>query len=361
MARNPTGRKGLSQKHKVKLKIFCRLRSLKRCDEMSKPKVFITRLLPEDAMRRVLSACDADVWNDELPPPREVLLSKVQNIQGLLCLLTDKIDAELLDKAPGLKVISNLAVGFDNIEVEQATKRGIAVGYTPGVLTETTADFAFALMMTASRRIIEGDKSVRRGDWKTWGPMILLGQDVFGSTLGIIGLGRIGAALARRAKGFDMKVIYYDVYRQEALEKEIGIQFVSLDELLRSSDFISIHTNLTKDTFHLIGKKEFEKMKKNCVIVNTARGPIIDNIALFEALVERKIFAAGLDVTEPEPLPKNHPLLTLDNFVVTPHIASASINTRSKMANIAVDNLLAGLAGDPLPFSVNPQIVKRKD
>lgn len=319
----------------------------------------MTRMLPKEAMSRIYSECDVEVWNSDLPPDRKAMLEKVKNIQGLLCLLTDKVDKELIEKSEDLKVISNMAVGVDNIDVDQATKRGILVGYTPGVLTETTADFAFALLLAASRRLLEADHMVRAGEWKTWGPLILLGQDLFESTLGIIGLGRIGAALARRAKAFDMKVIYYDIFRQEALEKNLAIQYAPLNNLLESSDFISIHTNLTKDTFHLIGKKEFERMKTNCVIVNTARGPIIDSSALYDALREGRIFAAGLDVTDPEPLPPNHPLLQLTNCIITPHIASASINTRSKMASMAVDNLLAGLAGYPVPYFVNAQALQK--
>lgn len=317
-----------------------------------KSKVFVTRLLPEQAMARLKSECDANIWNGDLPPSRQALQESVRDAEGLLCLLTDKIDSELLSDAPKLRVISNMAVGFDNIDVAAAAARGIKVGYTPGVLTETTADFAFALMLSAARRVAEADSYVRAGKWKTWGPMTLLGQDIYGSTLGIIGLGRIGAAVARRAEGFNMKIVYYDVFRQSELEKELGIEYVPLDKLLSISDFISVHVNLNTETFHLIGEKEFQKMKRNAVLVNTARGPIVDNMALYEALKEKRIFAAGLDVTEPEPLPPDHPLLSLENFVVAPHIASASYVTRGKMAEIAVDNLLAGLKGEPLPFAV---------
>lgn len=319
--------------------------------DLMKPKVYVTRLLPEEALNRILSYCDARIWKGDLPPSRTELLENIKDVEGLLCLLTDKIDAELMFNAPKLKVISNLAVGFDNIDLVEARKRGIQVGNTPGVLTETTADFAFALMMASARRLVEGDRSVRAGSWKTWRPLIFLGHDIFSSTLGIIGMGRIGSALARRAKGFNMKVVYYDLYRQEEkMEKELGIEYVTLERLLSTSDFISIHTNLTEETQHLIGKKEFRMMKPNCVLVNTARGAIVDNIALYEALEEKKIFGAALDVTDPEPLPMDHPLLTLENFIVTPHIASASIKTREKMAEIAVDNLLAGLKGEKLPY-----------
>ena len=324
-----------------------------------KPRVYVTRLLPKEAMDRVNAFCDAKTWDGPLPPPREVLEENVANIDGLLSLLTDKIDAALMDKASKLKVISNYAVGFDNIDIPAATKRGIIVGNTPGVLTETTADHAFALLMAAGRRIVEGDKEVRAGKWKTWGPMILLGQDIHGATLGIIGLGRIGSAVAQRAKGFGMKILYYDVIRQEKAEKELGIQYTDLDKLLSQSDFITIHTNLTKETHHLIGAKQFEIMKRTCILVNTSRGPIVDNMALFEALRNKKIAYAALDVTEPEPLPADHPLLTLDNVIVVPHIASASVASRTKMGLMAADNLIAGLKGEMPPNPVNPEVLKK--
>jgi glyoxylate reductase len=306
-------------------------------------------------MDRINSYCDAKVWDGELPPPRDTIIENIASAEGLLCLLTDKIDAQLMDKGPKLKVISNCAVGFDNIDIEAATKRGLVVGNTPGVLTETTADFAFALMMAAARRVAEGDRNVRAGKWKTWGPMILLGQDVFGSTLGIIGLGRIGAAVARRAKGFGMKIMYSDVIRQPQAEKELGLEYVEMGKLLAESDFITLHTNLTPETQHLIGPEQFNVMKRNCILINTSRGPIVDNIALYEALRDGKIAYAALDVTEPEPIPIDHPLLTLDNIVIAPHIASASVTTRTKMGMMAAENLIAGLKGEPLPNPVNPK------
>jgi len=325
-----------------------------------KPKVYVTRLLPKEAMDRIHSNCEATVWDGELPPPRDVLLKNVADVEGLLSLLTDKIDAELMDKAPKLKVVSNYAVGFDNINIPEATKRGIIVGNTPGVLTDTTADFAFTLIMSAARRVAEGDRYVRAGKWKTWGPMLLLGQDVYGSTLGIIGLGRIGAAVARRAKGFNMRTMYYDVIRQKQYEDELGIEYATLDKVLTESDFITVHTNLTPETHHLISTKQFEKMKRTCILVNTSRGPIVDNMALYEALRTGKILYAGLDVTEPEPLPANHPLLTLDNVIIAPHIASASVVTRTKMGLIAADNLIAGLKGQLGPAPVNLEVLKKR-
>ncbi len=321
-----------------------------------KPKVYVTRLLPKPALDRINSYCDAKIWEGDLPPPRDTIIENIASVEGLLCLLTDKIDAPLMDKAPKLKVISNCAVGFDNIDVDAATKRGIAVGNTPGVLTETTADFAFALMMAAARRVAEGDRNVRAGKWKTWGPMILLGQDVFGSTLGIVGMGRIGAAMARRAKGFGMKIMYSDVIRQQPqTEKELGLEYVELGKLLAESDFITLHTNLTPETHHLIGPEQFKRMKRTCILINTSRGPIVDNMALYEALRDGKIAYAALDVTEPEPIPIDHPLLKLDNIVIAPHIASASVTTRTKMGMMAAENLIAGLKGEPLPNPVNPK------
>ncbi len=255
--------------------------------------------------------------------------------------------------------MSNYAVGFDNVDIAEATKRGIIVGNTPGVLTDTTADFAFTLILSSARRVAEGDRYVRAGKWKTWGPMLLTGQDVNNATLGIIGMGRIGAAVARRAKGFNMKLLYHDVVRQPQHEKDLGLEYVDLDRLLRESDFITIHANLTPETHHLIGAKQFDKMKKTAIIVNTARGPLIDNMALYEALRNGKILYAGLDVTEPEPIPKDHPLLTLDNVIIAPHIASASTTTRMKMGLIAADNLIAGLKGELGPAPVNPEVIKK--
>jgi glyoxylate reductase len=309
-------------------------------------------------MDRVYSFCEARVWEGKLPPPRQVLLEKIRDAEGLLSLLTDKVDCELMDRAPMLRAISNCAVGFDNIDVAEATKRKIIVTNTPGVLTETTADFAFTLMMAAARRVVEGDRVVRNGEWKTWGPMILLGPDIHDATLGIIGLGRIGSAIARRAKGFGMKILYCDVIRQEQSEDELGIHYVEIDTLLAESDFVTIHVNLTPATYHLIGAKELSKMKKTSILINTARGSIVDNVALYEALRNGTIGFAALDVTEPEPLPADHPLLTLTNVVITPHIASASVTTRTKMGLMAVDNLIAGLRGEMPPNPVNPEALK---
>lgn len=325
-----------------------------------KPKVFVTRIIPEEGLNILREMADIKVWQEELPPPREVLLKEVEEVDGLLSLLTDKIDAELMDRAKKLKIVSNYAVGYDNIDLEEATKRGIMVTNTPGVLTETTADLTFALLMATARRIVEGDKFVRAGKWKTWGPMLLLGQDIYGATLGLIGLGRIGYAVAKRAKGFDMKVMYYDQVRNEKAEQELGLEFVTLEKLLKESDFVSIHVPLTPQTRHLINEKTLSLMKKNAILINTARGPIVDEKALYEALVNNRIAGAGLDVMDPEPPSMDNPLLRLDNVVLLPHIGSASVATRTKMAIMAAENLVAGLKGEIPPNLVNKDVLKNR-
>jgi len=304
--------------------------------------------------------CDVDLWPDELPPGRDELLQHVRGMDGLLCLLTDTIDGEVMDEAgPQLKVISNHAVGVDNINVNAATARKIPVGNTPDVLTDATADFAFALMMAAGRRLLEAERYVRQGKWKTWGPMLLLGVEFKGATLGLIGFGRIGKAMARRAAGFDMRVIYYNPSEKKS-DPEINATPVDFETLLEESDFISLHTPLTPDTRHLIDSEALSKMKPSAVLINTARGSVVDHDALYEALKECRIFAAGLDVTEPEPLPMDSPLLTLDNIVIAPHIASASNTARDQMSWMAAKNLIAGLKGERLPNCVNPQVYSQK-
>jgi glyoxylate reductase len=328
---------------------------------MSKPKVFVARKMAQEALDKIAGATEMELWEGELPPPRDVLMKKVPDIDGLLSILTDKIDAEVMDAGPKLKIISNMAVGFDNIDVPAATSRGILVGNTPGVLTETTADFAFTLLLAAARRVVEGDKLTRRGDWKTWGPMILLGYDIHHATLGIIGSGRIGMEMAKRARGFDMKVLYYDVVRRKPEEEAaLGLEYVpSVAELLPRADFVSVHVPLTADTRHMISTKEFSAMKPTAIFVNSSRGPVVDQKALYEALKSGQIFAAGLDVTEPEPILMDDPLLTLDNVVIAPHIASGSVATRTKMANMAAANLLAGLKGELPPNCVNPEVLQK--
>lgn len=325
---------------------------------MTKPKVFVTRVIPDKGLDLVKDFCDVDLWEGDLPPSRAELLQRVQGVDGLLCLLTDRIDGEVMDAAgEQLKVISNFAVGYDNIDVSAATARKIPVGNTPDVLTDATADFAFTLMLSAGRRILEGDRYVRAGRWQTWGPMLLLGIEIKGTTLGLVGFGRIGKAMARRAVGFDMRVIYYDP-SETRQDPDVKATSVDFETLLEESDFISLHTPLTPDTHHLIDSEALSKMKPSAVLVNTSRGPVVDLDALYDALKSKRIFAAGLDVTEPEPLPADHPLLTLDNIVIVPHIASASRTARDKMAWLAAKNLIAGLDGDHLPNCVNPQVYK---
>ncbi len=321
-----------------------------------KPKVFVTRLIPEQGLDILRTECEVEVWQDELPPARALLLEKAKGNDALLTLLTDRVDAELLDINPKLRVVANMAVGFDNIDVPAATARGVPIGNTPGVLTDTTADFAFALMMSAARRVVEGADYVRAGKWKTWGPKLLLGPDVHHATLGIIGFGRIGQGMAKRASGFDMRIFYYDVYRREDLEKSMGVTYAELDTLYAQSDFITLHTDLNPSTRHMINDAAFARMKPSAVIVNSARGPIIDPEALYRALSAGKIWAAALDVTDPEPIPTDSPLLKLSNCLVVPHIASASIVTRGKMSQMAAANILAGLKGERLLTCVNPEV-----
>jgi glyoxylate reductase len=320
---------------------------------MGKPKVFVTRIIPSEGLDRIRAFCDATVWEDELPPPREVILQEARDADGLVSLLTDTIDGELMDACPRLRVVSNYAVGFDNLDIPAGTSRGILMGNTPGVLTETTADFAFALLMASARRIVEGADYVRAGNWKTWGPMLLLGVDVHHATLGLLGLGRIGVEMAKRARGFDMNVIYYDVFRREDMEQQFGLTYAPMEDVLKQADFVSIHTPLTPETHHLMNRQRFALMKPNAVLINTSRGPVVDSDALLEALQSGQIAGAGLDVTEPEPLPADSPLAHLPNCLVVPHIASASRVTRGKMADIAARNLIAGLQGEELPCGLN--------
>jgi glyoxylate reductase len=321
-----------------------------------KPHVFITRAIAEKAIERLRKHASVDVWPEEDPPTKDLLLEKVNQAEGIITLLSDPVDAEVIANGKVLKVISQMAVGFDNIDIAAATRRGIPVGHTPGVLTETTADFAWGLLMAAARRIPEADREVRSGIWKPWGPDILTGPDVFGATIGIIGFGRIGKALARRAHGFGMRILYNDPERDPEIDQEYGAECVELDELLRESDFVTLHTYLSEDTRHLIDREAFKKMKKSAILVNTARGAIVDSQALIDALKTGEIYAAALDVFDPEPIPADSPLLEMNNVVIAPHIASASIQTRARMAEIAVDNLLAGLRGEALPHCANPQV-----
>jgi len=325
---------------------------------LGRAKVFVTRRLFDEAISLIEEYADVEVYeSEEEPAPYDLILEKVRDIDGLLCLLTDKIDARIIEAGERLKVISNYAVGYDNIDVEAATRRGIYVTNTPGVLTETTADLAWAILMAIARRVVEADKYVRAGRWiHAWGPKMMLGSDVHGKTLGIIGLGRIGSAVARRAKGFNMRILYYDVVRREELERELGLEYKPLEELLKEADYVTLHVPLTRETHHLIGERELNLMKPTAYLINTSRGAVIDQKALYKALKERRIAGAALDVFEKEPIDPDDPLLELDNVVLTPHIGSASVETRKKMAMMAAENLVSVLKGVEPPNLVNPEV-----
>jgi glyoxylate reductase len=303
-------------------------------------RVFVTRHLPGNALERVAAEHDVEVWPDRLPPPRAELLARAPELDGLLALLTDPVDAELIAAAPRLRAISNYAVGVDNVDVEAATARGIPVGNTPDVLTEATADLALALMLAIARRLSEGEAFVRAGEWKTWEPGLLLGHDLHGATVGIVGYGRIGQAVGRRLEGFGCELLTAN-------------RSTDLAELLERSDFVTLHCPLTRATRGLIDEDALRRMKPTSYLVNTARGPIVDTDALARALHVGELAGAALDVTDPEPLPADHSLLTAPNLLVVPHVGSATHATRERMADMAVDNLLAGLDGRPMPHSVN--------
>jgi lactate dehydrogenase-like 2-hydroxyacid dehydrogenase len=299
-------------------------------------RIFVTRRLPGDALERLAAEHDVDLWGEPDPPSREALAGR----EALLTMISDPVDARVIDASPDLVAVANYGVGTDNVDLEAATRRGIPVGNTPDVLTETTADLAFALMLAAARRLVDGDRFVRDGQWVEWKPDLFLGHDVHGATLGIVGYGRIGKAVARRATGFGMMVLH-------------GLP---LDDLLPRCDFVSLHAPLTDGTRGLIGDRELELMKPTAILVNTARGPLVQTDALAAALRDGRIAAAALDVTDPEPLPADHPLLHAPNLTVVPHIGSASHRTREAMADMAVDNLLAALGGERMPHCANPDV-----
>jgi len=322
---------------------------------MSRPRVFVARKLPGDVLGALGDQVQLTVWPDPFPPPQEALAAHAAESEGLLTLITDRVDRELLAKAPRLRVVSNMGVGYDNIDVAACTERRIPVGNTPGVLTDATADLTFALLLAAARRLPESIAFIRSGLWKTWDPNFLLGQEVFGATLGIIGMGKIGQAVARRAVGFKMRILYCGAPREQ-IERETGARRVERESLLRESDFVSLHVPLSTKTRHLIGRSQLALMKPTAVLINTSRGPVIDQSALAEALRSGRPGAAALDVTDPEPISMDDPLLRMPNALIVPHIGSGTLQTRTRMAQMAVENLLAGIWAKRLPNCVNPQV-----
>jgi glyoxylate reductase len=324
---------------------------------MAKPKVFATHGLFEAARKILNEACEVEYWAKAGRPPREEVLQRAKDKDGLICLLTEKINEELLGAAPKLRIAANVAVGFDNIDVASCTKRGVAATNTPGVLDETTADFAWTLMMAVARRLSEGEALARSGNWKNWDLDQLVGTDVWGKTLGIVGFGRIGRAVARRASGFQMKVIYTDAVRAaEGVEKELKAEFRDMNTLLAEADFVSLHVPLLPETRGLFGAEKFSRMKPTAFLINTSRGPVVQEAALVAALEGKKIAGAGLDVYENEP--QIHPGLKRTNVVLAPHIASASLETRTKMACMAAENVLALFKGERPPNILNPEVLK---
>jgi glyoxylate reductase len=321
-------------------------------------KVFISRKIQQPALALLEKEAQVDVWPLETPPSEQIFIEKAGQVDALFTLLSDPITEAVVQagKQAHLKVISQMAVGHDNIAVCAATAAGIPVGHTPGVLTETTADFAWALLIAAARRVVESHNEVQQGIWRPWGPEVLCGSDVFGATLGLVGFGRIGQAMARRASGFNMKVLYTQRHRDLAAEQNLNVQYVPLEELLHHADFVSLHAYLSPETKGLMGAAQFTLMKPGAIFVNTARGAMVDHQALFNALVSGKLAAAALDVFDPEPIPAGHPLLRLPNVVITPHIGSASTQTRARMAIMTAENILAGLSGKRLPYCANPEV-----
>jgi glyoxylate reductase len=315
--------------------------------------VAVTRQIPEVGLRQLREATEVKLWDRELPPSPEELDTLLEGCDGAITLLTDHIDGSVLDRHPSLRVISNFAVGYDNIDVPAATERGVLVCNTPEVLTNATADHTWALLLAAARRIPESIAYVRDGKWKTWGPLLLLGREVSEATIGIVGLGRIGKQVARRARGFDMRVLAFDPFEDAAFAREHDVTYVPLEQLLADSDFVTLHVALTPETHHLIAAAELDRMKPTTILVNASRGPVVDTDALVEALRSASILGAALDVTDPEPLPADHPLVNMTNCIVVPHTASATVQTRDRMAELAARNLLAGLKGERPPAAVN--------
>lgn len=319
----------------------------------AKPQIFVTRQIAPEAIEKLQQHCIVDLWKEETPPPYETLIERTKGKDGLLCMLTDRIDQNFLEKAGGsLKVVSQLAAGYDNIDVTALAHMGIPLGNTPGILTEATADIAFLLILATARRLNESIDYVKNGEWTTWHPLTLLGVDLAGATLGIYGYGRIGAAVAKRAAGFGMNILAHSRSLTVGETLPDTSTTVSFETLFQESDFLSLHAPLTAETHHIIRAETLQMMKPNAILINTGRGKLVDHDALYNALVTKQIRAAGLDVTDPEPFPADHPLLSLPHVIVLPHIGSATIQTRTKMAFMAVENLLAGLNGTALPHPV---------
>ena len=324
---------------------------------MVRRRVFVTRLMDRDALDAIAAHTEMVVWPEDTPPSPEQLREALRGVDGVLTNIMDRLDGAAVEGASGLKVVSQLAAGVDNIDVAEMTRRGIPVGHTPGVLSKATADVAFALLMAVARRVVESDRWVRRGSWRmAFHPNYWLGADVSGATLGIVGMGKIGVEMVKRARGFDMRVLYYSRTRKPQDERRLGMEYAAMDRLLEESDFVSLHVPLTDETYHLIGEAELRKMRPTAILVNTARGPVVDGRALHGALEDGRIAGAGLDVTEPEPIAADDPLLSLDGVVVTPHVGSASHGSRKAMCMLAVRNLLAGVKGERLVHCCNPEV-----
>lgn len=327
-----------------------------------KPKVYITRIIPEQGIKAIAEFCDVIIHPDETPPDEKEIISNIKGKDAILCLLSDRINKNIISAAPKLKAISTMSAGFEHIDVNEATNKGIYIGYTPGILTDATADLAFTLLLSVSRKIVEADRFVRELNWKiAWSPELFLGQSLCGSTIGIIGLGKIGKGMAKRARGFDMTVIYTNRTRLSLEEeKKLDVEYRPLDDLLMESDFVSLHIPLTKETYHIIDEKRLSLMKPHAILINTSRGSAVDEAALIKALTEKQIAGAGIDVFEKEPVDDDNPLLKMDNVILLPHIGSANKQTRGKMSEIAAENLLAVLRGQPPLCWLNPEVEKIK-
>ncbi|MEM8531873.1 MAG: D-glycerate dehydrogenase [Chloroflexota bacterium] len=326
---------------------------------MSTPKAYITRKIPQEAIDIIAAHCDYTIWDKEATPvPRDVLLRSIADADGVLTMLTERVDTEFLAAAPQCKVVANMAVGYDNVDVPTLTERSVLLTNTPDVLTETTADLVWALILATARRIVEGQQTIEADEWKTWSPMFMVGQDVFGATLGIVGAGRIGSAVARRASGFNMSIIYHSRHPSSDLETFTGATYCdNLDDLLTQADIVVTLVPLTASTRGMFGAREFALMKPTAIFINAARGPIVNETELYKALQHGRPWAAGLDVFEQEPIRADHPLLTLPNVTAVPHIGSATIATRIHMATIAATNLVNALTGQPIPHVVNPDVL----